>query len=62
MSMSDPEQLSAAYMEMTEILCEATLWYSLVDMTTAYAYNSDISGYEPLLFGNVIYSNLAWTA
>jgi peptide/nickel transport system substrate-binding protein len=62
MSMSDPKQLSEAYMEMTEILSDAMLWYSLVDMTTAFAYNSDLLNYEPLLFGNVIYSKLAWAA
>ncbi|MDR2357314.1 MAG: ABC transporter substrate-binding protein [Oscillospiraceae bacterium] len=62
MSVSDPQELSEIYMELTTLQTEAMLWFSLVDMTQAAAYNSGLSGYNPLLFGNVNYAGLSWAA
>ncbi|MDR1589868.1 MAG: ABC transporter substrate-binding protein [Oscillospiraceae bacterium] len=61
MSVSDPAELSEIYMELTELQTEAMLWFSLVDMTQAAAYNKGLNGYKPLLFGNVNYAGLSWS-
>jgi peptide/nickel transport system substrate-binding protein len=62
MSISDPKQLSDAYMELTELQTEAMLWYNLVDCQDALAYNSDISGYQTRHSGGVDYGNLSWVS
>jgi peptide/nickel transport system substrate-binding protein len=61
MSTVDPKELSEKYMELTEILIEATLWYSLADMSQSAAHNSALAGYEPLRYGNINYALLSWT-
>jgi peptide/nickel transport system substrate-binding protein len=62
MTISDPAQLSDIYMELTDTLTEAMLWYSLVDLQNAVAYNSKLIGYAPMLIGNVHYNELSWAA
>ena len=60
MAVSDPTEISNRYMELTEIHTNAMLWFTLVDMKTADAYNSDLKGWAPYLMGNVNYSQLSW--
>ena len=60
MSISDPNQLSEIYMELTELQIEAMLWYNLADLQRATAFSSSLSGYMPMLAGHVNYANLTW--
>jgi peptide/nickel transport system substrate-binding protein len=62
MSMSDPQQLSDTYMELTQLQTDAMLWFNLVDQLRAVAYNSDIIGYNSMISGGIDYSKLAWAA
>ncbi len=60
MAISDAKKLSDIYMQLVELHVEAMLWFSLVDMKTVNAYNSNLKGYEPMLQGNVNYAALSW--
>jgi peptide/nickel transport system substrate-binding protein len=62
MSISDPKELSDTCMELTQLQIDAMLWYNLVDLKSATAYNSDINGYETMYAGNVNYASLAWVS
>ena len=63
MAVSDPQELSNMYMELTEIHLNAMIWYTMVDTVAAAAYNSDIVGYKEAqrTLGAVIYSELSWS-
>lgn len=60
MAISDPAELDARYQEMIEIHSTALTWFSLVDMSTATAYSSDIGGWNIMNLGNVNYAKLYW--
>jgi ABC-type transport system substrate-binding protein len=62
MSMSDPQQLSDTYMELTQLQTDAMLWFNLVDQMRAVAYNSNLSGYNMMISGGMDYGQLSWTA
>jgi len=60
MGISDPAQLSEVYMELTQIQIEALLWFNLVDLQRAVAYNSGIKNYTTMLGGHTLYCDLSW--
>lgn len=47
-------------MEMTQLLAEGLIWYSLVDMYSAIAYNKDLKGFTQRMDGSVNYMKLSW--
>jgi peptide/nickel transport system substrate-binding protein len=47
-------------MEMTELLAEGLIWYSLVDMSSAIAYNKDMQGFTQRMDGSVDYMKISW--
>jgi peptide/nickel transport system substrate-binding protein len=62
MSVSDLKELGDTCMELTQLQIDAMLWYNLVDLESAVAYNSGLSGYETMYAGNVNYASLSWVA
>ncbi|MDR2357315.1 MAG: ABC transporter substrate-binding protein [Oscillospiraceae bacterium] len=60
MAVSDSDELASRYAELIAIHSEAAPWFSLCDMVSAYAYNSDIRGYNLGFMGSINYSNLSW--
>jgi len=60
MSTTDPAARSEMYMEYTEFLTNAVLWYNLVDLEQAFAYHKDLKGFSIQMSGGIIYSDLSW--
>lgn len=60
MAVSDPAELAARYDELLNYHVEGLPWYNLVDIMSASAYNSHITGYEQMTMGNVNYAKLGW--
>ncbi|NLT14287.1 MAG: ABC transporter substrate-binding protein [Clostridiales bacterium] len=47
-------------MEMTELLAEGLIWYSLVDMSSAIAYSKDMQSFTQRMDGSVDYMKISW--
>ncbi len=62
MAVTDQEELHSRYVEMVPIQVDAMLWFSLCDMTTAFAYNSNIEGFQIMRMGHPDYANMHWAA
>ena len=62
MAITDQAELQARYKELTAIHVDALPWYGIVDQQSANAYNSDLTGYERMLFGNINYQKMAWSS
>lgn len=60
MAISDKEELHRRYVEMCTLETEGMLWFSLVDMKSAQAYNSGLKNWERMCLGNVNYAKLSW--
>jgi ABC-type transport system substrate-binding protein len=46
--------------DMTKILAEGLIWYSLADMQQAVAYDKNIKNFAQLNSGSIVYSRLSW--
>ena len=62
MAVTDQDELHSRYVEMVPIQVDAMLWFSLCDMTTAFAYNSNIEGFQIMRMGHPDYANMHWAA
>ena len=46
--------------ELTEILTDSLIWYSICDKQQAIAYNKDLKNFQQRSDGYVVYTNLSW--
>jgi hypothetical protein len=60
MAITDPDELASRYTELIHIHADALLWYSLCDMPSAFAYNSNIEGFRVMRMGHIDYPNMTW--
>lgn len=61
-ALGEPDQAKRndLVMEMTTILADGLIWYSLCDMEQAVAYNKGIKNFQQLNTGSIVYSRLSW--
>lgn len=56
----DAAKRSDMLLEMTQLLADGLIWYSLCDIQSAVAYDKGLQGFEQLNNGSVVYYRMHW--